>query len=121
MVNSFNFSELFTEDDWKLVQLVVTFFRNILAIQDISSLQKAGQFLALRDRFLEILFRDNVMDLIIVITQQIGGTRGYLRQDNLLLLETFHYIFIGQEPELLSKAHLIGSEVYFPLFSFNFI
>ncbi|XWS48502.1 hypothetical protein CRYUN_Cryun13aG0083200 [Craigia yunnanensis] len=102
--------ELFTEDDWKLLQLVVTFFRNILAIQDISSLQKAGQFLALRDRFLEILFHENVMDLIIVITHQIGGSRGYLRQDNLLLLETFHYIFMGQEPELLSKAHLKGSE-----------
>ncbi|MBA0657327.1 hypothetical protein Goklo_009621 [Gossypium klotzschianum] len=98
--------ELFTEDDWKLVQLVLTLFRNILSIQDISSLQKAGQFLSLRDRFLELLFRENVMDLIIVITQQIGGSRGYLRQDNLLLLDIFHYIFMGQDPELLVKAHL---------------
>ncbi|XP_022736248.1 protein timeless homolog isoform X2 [Durio zibethinus] len=102
--------ELFTEDDWKLVQLVVTLFRNILAIQDISSLQKAGHFLSLRDRFLELLFRENVMDLMIVLTQQIGGSRGYLHQDNLLLLETFHHIFMGQEPELLSKAYLKGSE-----------
>ncbi|KAE8722683.1 Timeless family protein [Hibiscus syriacus] len=102
--------ELFSEDDWKLLQLVLTFFRNILAIQDISSLQKAGQFLSLRDRFLELLFRENVMDLVIVITQQIGGSRGYLRQDNLLMLEIFHYIFMGQEPELLVKAHLMGSE-----------
>ncbi|MBA0875977.1 hypothetical protein Goshw_026901 [Gossypium schwendimanii] len=102
--------ELFTEDDWKLVQLVLTLFRNILSIQDISSLQKAGQFLSLRDRFLEILFRENVMDLIIVITQQIGGSRGYLRQDNLLLLDIFHYIFMGQDPELLVKAHLKRSE-----------
>ncbi|MBA0773629.1 hypothetical protein Gotri_008889 [Gossypium trilobum] len=102
--------ELFTEDDWKLVQLVLTLFRNILSIQDISSLQKAGQFLSLRDRFLELLFRENVMDLIIVITQQIGGSRGYLRQDNLLLLDIFHYIFMGQDPELLGKAHLKRSE-----------
>ncbi|TYH41166.1 hypothetical protein ES332_D12G297400v1 [Gossypium tomentosum] len=102
--------ELFTEDDWKLVQLVLTLFRNILSIQDISSLQKAGQFLSLRDRFLELLFRENVMDLIIVITQQIGGSRGYLRQDNLLLLDIFHYIFMGQDPELLAKAHLKRSE-----------
>ncbi|MFQ6670649.1 hypothetical protein Gotur_035477 [Gossypium turneri] len=102
--------ELFTEDDWKLVQLVLTLFRNILSIQDISSLQKAGQFLSLRDRFLELLFRENVMDLIIVITQQIGGSRGYLRQDNLLLLDIFHYIFMGQDPELLVKAHLKRSE-----------
>ncbi|XP_021295364.1 protein timeless homolog isoform X3 [Herrania umbratica] len=102
--------EVFTEDDWKLVQLVVTLFRNILAIQDFSLLQNAGQFLSLRDRFLELLFRENVMELIIVITQHIGGSRGYLRQDNLLLLETFHYIFMNQDPELLSKAHLKGSK-----------
>ncbi|OMO53292.1 Timeless protein [Corchorus capsularis] len=102
--------EVFTEDDWKLVQLVVTLFRNFLAIQEFSLLQKAGQFLSLRDRFLELLFRENVMDLIIVITQQIGGSCGYLRQDNLLLLETFHYIFMGQDPELISKAHLKGSK-----------
>ncbi|KAH1075387.1 hypothetical protein J1N35_027715 [Gossypium stocksii] len=102
--------ELFMEDDWKLVQLVLTLFRNILAVQDISSLQKAGQFLSLRDRFLELLFRENVMDLIIVITQQIGGSRGYLRQDNLLLLDIFHYIFMGQDPELLVKAQLKRSE-----------
>lgn len=117
MVNPLNFRELFNEDDWKLLQLVLTLFRNILAILDIPSLQKAGQFLSLRDRFLELLFRENVMDLIIVITQQIGGSRGYLRQDNLLLLETFHYIFMGQDPELISKAHLKGSEVCFSLFS----
>ncbi|XVF53482.1 hypothetical protein PTKIN_Ptkin05aG0102800 [Pterospermum kingtungense] len=104
--------EVFTEDDWKLLQLVLTLFRNILAIQDMSSLQlqKAGQFLSLRDRFLELLFCENVMDLIIVITQQISGSRGYLRQDNLLLLEIFHYIFMGQDPELIFRAHLKGSE-----------
>lgn len=119
MVNLFNFSELFTEDDWKLVQLVLTLFRNILAIQDISSLQKAGQFLSLRDRFLELLFRENVMDLIVVITQQISGSRGYLHQDNLLLLDIFHYIFMGQDPELLVKAHLKHSEVCFSLFLSN--
>ncbi|KAE8733890.1 Timeless family protein, putative isoform 2 [Hibiscus syriacus] len=102
--------EMFSEDDWKLLQLVLTFFRNILAIQDIPSLQKAGQFLSLRDRFLELLFRENLMDLVLVITQQICGSRGYLRQDNLLLLENFHYIFMGQEPELLVKARLMGSE-----------
>lgn len=104
-----------------MVQLVVTLFRNVLAIQDFSLLQKAGQFLSLRDRFLELLFRENVMELIIVITQHIGGSRGYLRQDNLLLLETFHYIFMNQDPELLSKAHLKGSTVCFTLFSSNFL
>lgn len=107
--------EAFTEDDWKLVQLVLTLFRNILAIQDISLQQKAGesasQFLSLRDRFLELLFNENVMDLILVITQNVGGSSKYFRQDNLLLLEIFHYIFMGQEPELLAKAHLNCSKV----------
>ena len=108
-------SEAFTEDDWKLVQLVLTLFRNILAVQDILLHQKAGasatQYLSLRDEFLELLFRENVMDLILVLTQHIGGSCGYLRQDNLLLLETFHYIFMGQEPELIAKAYSKGLKV----------
>ncbi|OAY48388.1 hypothetical protein MANES_06G155000v8 [Manihot esculenta] len=101
--------ESFTEDDWKLVQLVLTLFRNVLAIQDISLPQKVGgsacHLLSLRDRFLELLFRENVMDLILIITQHVRVSHGYLRQDNLLLLEIFHYIFLGQEPELIAKAH----------------
>ncbi|XP_058100318.1 uncharacterized protein LOC131245111 isoform X3 [Magnolia sinica] len=107
--------EAFTEDDWKLVQLVVTLFRNILAIQEISLQQKASgsatQFLCLRDRFLELLFHENVMDLIIVLTQHVAGSCGYLREDNLLLLETFHYIFLGQDPELIAKASQKGSKL----------
>ncbi|XP_058206068.1 uncharacterized protein LOC131319704 [Rhododendron vialii] len=100
--------DTFTEDDWKLVQLVVTLFRNIVAIQEIPPHQKAGattQFLSLRDKFLELLFNENVMDLILVLTQNIGGSSRYLRQDNLLLLETFHYVVVGQEPELIAKAY----------------
>ncbi|KAK4431393.1 hypothetical protein Salat_0901400 [Sesamum alatum] len=108
-------NESFTEEDWKLVQLILTLFRNLLAIQDISTQQKAGgsatQFLALRDRFLELLFQENVMELILVLSQHTGGSHGYLRQDNLLLLEVFYYIFKGQEPELIAKAYLKGSKV----------
>lgn len=107
--------EAFTEDDWKLVQLVLTLFRNILAVQEISLQQKVGgissQCLSLRDRFLELLFHENVMDLILVITQHFGGPDGYLRYDNLLLLEIFHYILMGQEPELIAKTHLKGPKV----------
>ncbi|WKA07420.1 hypothetical protein VitviT2T_025249 [Vitis vinifera] len=36
-------SQAFTEDDWKLVQLVLTLLRNILAIQDIPLQHKAGE------------------------------------------------------------------------------
>ncbi|CAA6665934.1 unnamed protein product [Spirodela intermedia] len=57
---------IFTEDDWMLVQLVLTFFRNVLAIQDILSQHKASgsstHFLHLRDTFLEILFQENGHD-----------------------------------------------------------
>lgn len=115
MCNSMSNSETFTEDDWKLVQLVLTLFRNVLAIQEISLQQKSGgsanQFLFLRDRFLELLFRENLMDLILVITQHIDGSCGFLHHDNFLLLEIFHYIFMGQEPELVAKAHLKGFKV----------
>lgn len=110
-------SDAFTEDDWKLVQLVLTLFRNILAVQEISQQQKAGgmasQFVSLRDRFLELLFHENVMDIVLVITQHIGDSRSYLCQDNLLLLEIFHYIFMGQEPELIANAYSKGLKVGF--------
>ncbi|XP_014514621.1 uncharacterized protein LOC106772617 isoform X2 [Vigna radiata var. radiata] len=106
--------DAFSEDDWKLVQLVLTLFRNILAVQEIPLHQKSGglacQFLSLRDRFLELLFRENVMDIVLVITQYVGGSNAYLRQDNLLLLEIFHYIFMGQDPELIIRAHSKGSK-----------
>ncbi|CAB4301968.1 unnamed protein product [Prunus armeniaca] len=108
-------SDVFTEDDWKLVQLVLTLFRNILAVQEISLQQKSGgtasQFVSLRDRFLELLFHENVMDLVLVITQHIGDSRSYLCQDNLLLLEIFHYIFMGQEPELIANTCSKGPKV----------
>ncbi|XP_047324602.1 uncharacterized protein LOC124928117 [Impatiens glandulifera] len=102
-------SEAFTEDDWKLVQLVLTFFRNTLAIQEISPQQNAGvsstHILPIRNRFLQQLFNENVMDLILVLTQQVGGPNAHLRHDSLLLLETFYYLFMGYEPELVAKAH----------------
>ncbi|CAA0824662.1 timeless family protein [Striga hermonthica] len=108
-------NECFTEDDWKLVQLVITFFRNVLAIQDVSSHQITGglatQFLSLRDRFLELLFKENVMDLILVLSQHSGSSHDYLHQDNLLFLEIFYHIFKGQQPELIAKAYLKGSKV----------
>ncbi|KAK3014955.1 hypothetical protein RJ639_008115, partial [Escallonia herrerae] len=62
-------------------------------------------------RLLELLFQENVMDLILVLTQHVGGSRGYFRHDNLLLLETFYYIFMGQDAELIAKACMKGSKV----------
>lgn len=95
------------------MQLVVTLFRNILAVQDITTQQRvaglASEFVLLRDRFLELLFEENVMDLILVLTQHVGGSSGVFRQDNLLLLETFYYIYKCQVPELIARAHVDAS------------
>jgi timeless len=100
--------DVFNEEDWKLVQLVLTLFRNLLAIHDVSPIQKAGEstcyFLSLRDQFLEVLSRENVMDIVLVITQTIEGFNSLLRHDNLLLLEIYHYILLGQDMELVAKA-----------------
>ncbi|CAM0953725.1 unnamed protein product [Alopecurus aequalis] len=105
----------FTEDDWKLVQLVLTLFRNVLAIQEITLPQKASgeatQLLFLADRFLELMFQENMMDLILVLTQHIDEPSGYLKQENLLLLEIFHYLFLGRDPELIAKVRTEGSKV----------
>lgn len=100
-----------------MVQLVLTFFRNLLAIQDITLHQKLGgsasQIIYLRDRFLKLLFDENVMDIIIVLTQHVGDSRGFFRQDNLLMLETFHHILMGQDPEMVAKAYTMCSQVCF--------
>ncbi|KAI0507977.1 hypothetical protein KFK09_014107 [Dendrobium nobile] len=108
-------SGTFTEDDWKLVQLVLTLFRNILAIQDITVQQKASgyatQYFHLTERILELMFQENIMDLILVLAQHVDDPNGYLRQDNILLLEIFYYILLGQEPELVAKTFTNNSKV----------
>lgn len=112
-------SNTFTEDDWKLVQLVLTLFRNILAILDITQQQKsaglATQYFCLADRLLELMFEENVMDLIIVLTQHVDDSSGCLQQDNLLLLEIFNFIFLGQDPELIARVSKPANKVYFVL------
>nr|CAB3464414.1 unnamed protein product [Digitaria exilis] len=98
---------LFTEEDWKLVQLVLTLFRNVLAIQEITLPQKASgeatHLLFLADSFLELMFQENVMDLILVLTQHIDEPSGYLKQENLLLMEIYHYLFLGRDPGLIAR------------------
>lgn len=94
---------------------MLTLFRNILAIQEITLPQKASgeatQLLCLADSFLELMFQENVMDLILVLTQHIDEPSGYLAQENLLLLEIFHYLFLGRDPELIGRASTEGSKV----------
>ncbi|KAK8457208.1 hypothetical protein SEVIR_3G143200v4 [Setaria viridis] len=105
----------FTEDDWKLVQLVLTLFRNVLAIQEITLSQKASgeatHLLFLADSFLELMFQENVMDIILVLTQHIDEPSGYLKEENLLLMEIYHYLFLGRDPGLIARASNKGSKV----------
>ncbi|KAJ4771365.1 Topoisomerase 1-associated factor 1 [Rhynchospora pubera] len=107
-------SDAFTEEDWKLVQLVITLFRNLLAIREITSQQKArgsaAQLLQLDDTFLELMFQENVMDVILVLTQHVEEDCGFIKQDKLLLLEIFHYIFLGRDPELVARSCKKGSQ-----------
>ncbi|XP_034586978.1 uncharacterized protein [Setaria viridis] len=104
----------FTEDDWKLVQLVLTLFRNVLAIQEITLSQKASgeatHLLFLADSFLELMFQENVMDIILVLTQHIDEPSGYLKEENLLLMEIYHYLFLGRDPGLIARASNKGSK-----------
>lgn len=117
---------LFTEEDWKLVQLVLTLFRNVLAIQEITLPQKASgeatHLLFLADSFLELMFQENVMDLILVLTQHIDEPSGYLKQENLLLMEIYHYLFLGRDPGLIARASSKDSKVFssFCYFLFSF-
>jgi timeless len=106
----------FTEDDWKLVQLVLTLFRNVLATQEITLSQKASgeatHLLFLADSFLELMFQENVMDLILVLTQHIDEPPGYLKEENLLSMEIYHYLFLGRDPGLIARASNKGSKVF---------
>lgn len=101
-------SNSFTEDDWKLVQLVLTLFRNILAVQELTLQQKSSGFathyLYLIDKFLEIIFEEHVMDLVLVLIQHVDDPRGFIHKDCLLLLEIFHHIFQGRDPELVARC-----------------
>ncbi|KAL5568479.1 hypothetical protein UlMin_025054 [Ulmus minor] len=50
-------------------------------------------------------------DRNLVLNAEINLWSFCFRHDNLLLLEIFHYIFLGQEPALIAKAHRKGSKV----------
>ncbi|KAJ0042367.1 hypothetical protein Pint_17598 [Pistacia integerrima] len=103
VLSRFRSGETFTEDDWKLVQLALTLFHNVLAVQDIPLQQKAGcsasQFITLSDGFLELLFNENVMDISLMITPHIGeDTKDALDRLKSLVAEE-------EEKRRLSRLH----------------
>jgi len=60
-----------TEEDWKVAQLVLTLFRNLLAIPDPAPTAASGNdhLTRGRDVLLERLFQEDVMDLLLAVTQ----------------------------------------------------
>ncbi|KAH7442845.1 hypothetical protein KP509_02G004400 [Ceratopteris richardii] len=100
-------SDTFSEEDWKVVQLVLTLMRNLLEVQDLSfqkvAVNESMRVLSTRDKLLEHLFEENVMDLLLALAQYISGSKGPVRQDCTLFLEIFHHIFWGQSPEKIVR------------------
>lgn len=94
---------------------MLTLFRNVLAIQEITPEQKASgfasQLICLRDKFLEVMFSENVMDLILILAQHINESCGYLNQDIFLILEIFYYILVNHDLELVASSSQKDDEV----------
>lgn len=98
-----------TDMDGKMFQLVLTLIRNLLAVDDPSSpLVRASaadtQAAYFKDALMERLFNENVMDLLLALTQHVGGEHPFLRQDNLLILEILHYLLSGQMPDAIASS-----------------
>jgi len=99
-----------TDMDGKMFQLVLTLIRNLLAVDDPSSpLVRASvvdgqQALYVKDALIERLFNENVMDLLLALTQHVGGEQPFLRQDNLLILEILNYLLASQTPDVIASA-----------------
>eukprot|EP00850_Spirogloea_muscicola_P008972 SM000049S16743 [mRNA] locus=s49:408330:413055:- [translate_table: standard] len=97
------------EDDWTRVQLLLTLFRNLLAIPDPppqSSAASGNSHLAyLKDELVERLFEESVMDLLLALTPHVGACGGGgLRRDSLLLLEIYTHIFDGHSASSIFGA-----------------
>ena len=92
------------EEDWKVVQLVLTLLRNLLTIPDPApTAASAGDHLTRqRDELLHRLFREDVAELLLAVTQD--AARLPFRNEAALLLEIFHELFRGVSPEGLFAA-----------------
>eukprot|EP00240_Pyramimonas_obovata_P016171 CAMPEP_0118947626 /NCGR_PEP_ID=MMETSP1169-20130426/46376_1 /TAXON_ID=36882 /ORGANISM="Pyramimonas obovata, Strain CCMP722" /LENGTH=272 /DNA_ID=CAMNT_0006893879 /DNA_START=107 /DNA_END=922 /DNA_ORIENTATION=+ len=89
------------ETDTKIVQLILTLFRNLLCIPDsLHSSASAGDHMThLKDNLLQRFFTESVMEVILLIAQD--ANREPFVQDNALILEIMHEVFKGQQPRLL--------------------
>jgi hypothetical protein len=60
------------------------------------------------------------MDVILLLTEHVEEDCGFIKQDKLLLLEIFYYVFLGQDPEVLAKSFKKGCQVDFAFFKLKF-
>lgn len=94
---------------------MLTLFRNLLCICDPPHQQQitasSPQLQYLKDELLERLFRENVLDILLALVQHVGGSRSFLRHDNLLMVEIIHYIFWGQQPGTLASAEKVPANL----------
>uniref|UniRef100_A0A7S3UDF9 DEK-C domain-containing protein n=1 Tax=Picocystis salinarum TaxID=88271 RepID=A0A7S3UDF9_9CHLO len=95
------------ENDAMIVQLVLAFFRNLLCIADA---ERATDFMNRNEEvMLERLFRENVMELVLVITQHC--TQKPFSNDVGILLEIHHRVFGKIKPyELVVSARKAEEE-----------
>ena len=95
------------ENDAMIVQLVLAFFRNLLCIADA---ERATDYMNRNEEvMLERLFRENVMELVLVITQHC--TQKPFSNDVGILLEIHHRVFGKIKPyELVVSAQKAEEE-----------
>eukprot|EP00242_Pyramimonas_sp_CCMP2087_P012572 CAMPEP_0198222400 /NCGR_PEP_ID=MMETSP1445-20131203/87918_1 /TAXON_ID=36898 /ORGANISM="Pyramimonas sp., Strain CCMP2087" /LENGTH=442 /DNA_ID=CAMNT_0043900897 /DNA_START=179 /DNA_END=1504 /DNA_ORIENTATION=+ len=92
------------ETDTKIVQLILTLFRNLLCIPDsLHSNASAGDHMTrLKDDLVQRFFTESVMEVILLIAQD--ANREPFIQDSALILEIMHEVFKGQSPQLLADV-----------------
>ncbi|GJP55868.1 hypothetical protein CLOM_g14890 [Closterium sp. NIES-68] len=94
-----------TGDDWRLVQMIVTLVRNLLAIPDpppdVSSASAWAHLCFLQDDFIRALFRSGFPDVLLFLISCLDTpeTAPSLRHDNLLFLEVVNLLFQGLPPK----------------------
>ncbi|CAI5530235.1 unnamed protein product [Closterium sp. Naga37s-1] len=94
-----------SSDDWRLVQMIVTLVRNLLAIPDpppdVSSASAWAHLCFLQDDLIRSLFRSGFPDILLFLVACLDApeTAPALRHDNLLFLEILNLLFRELPPK----------------------
>uniref|UniRef100_A0A7S3VNX6 Timeless N-terminal domain-containing protein n=1 Tax=Dunaliella tertiolecta TaxID=3047 RepID=A0A7S3VNX6_DUNTE len=84
------------------VQLVLTFLRNLLYVPEVQVNRSEWRSNYLQEALYKNLFESDVMELLMVVSQH-AGERPF-KSEMALLLDIFHQIYRGTEPEALMQA-----------------